>query len=462
MDIVSAAERMRKREISPVELLDQALAQLNARNPELNAVLTVCEDAARAAAERAESDMARGAYRGPLHGIPVVVKDLIDTRGVRTTMGSKRFANFVPSQDAAVVERLRAAGAVLVGKAHTHEFAYGPTGDRSYFGPARNPRNPRKMTGGSSSGSAAAVASGMCLAAIGTDTGGSIRIPSAACGVVGLKPTYGRVSKRGVFPLSDALDHVGPITQTVRDNAVLLNALACADPGDPRTFSTDEDFAGGLDTPLVGTVIGVLGEYFQDALHPDVETAFTRSLKVFEQLGARLEPVSFPHLDDVLAAQTAIQQSEAYAVHAEWVESAGDDYDPEVYQRLLDSREARGYAYVLALRSRPERTAAVDALFDQVDVLVSPTLPIPAPDVGQREVSFGGRTYAVRDLLLRFTRPFNYTGNPALSLPIGTCADGLPVGLQIIGRSKRETDVYRFGHALQQALAEQARDARRS
>ena len=443
LSLSQLAKKIQTKEVSPVEVTQTLLNEIEQKNPSLNAFLTVAETSAMEAAKKAEQDIVSGNYKGPLHGVPIGLKDLIETDGLRTTMGSKLFKDYIPEKDATIVQHLKDAGAIILGKLHTHEFAYGPVGDRSYFGPARNPHNPSKITGGSSSGAGAAVAANLAFAGIGTDTGGSVRIPAAACGVVGLKPTVGKISKEGVFPLSYTLDHVGPLTRTVLDNALVLDVLS----GVKRTdISTLEDAFQTFS--LNGLTVGIPEAYFLDELEEDVDKAFKASVAFLENAGARLIPVEVPNLDQILWAQTVVQTSEAYEIHEKWLTTQGTDYDPEVYERLIDSKETRGYEYVKAIRLRDSLIQGVNSLFSEVDVLLTPTLPILPTDVDQREIVIGGKSLNVRGALLRNTRPWNYTGHPALSVPNGWSASGLPIGLQLSGPYNSETLLYTIGEKL--------------
>ncbi|HET6873053.1 MAG TPA: amidase [Sporolactobacillaceae bacterium] len=443
LSLSQLAKKIQSKEVSPVEIVETVLKEIEEKNPSLNAFLTVAKTAALDAAMRAEEDIASGNYKGPLHGVPIGLKDLIETKGLKTTMGSKLFRDYLPEKDAVVVEHLKEAGAIILGKLHTHEFAYGPVGDRSYFGPARNPHNPEKITGGSSSGAGAAVAAHLAFAGIGTDTGGSVRIPSAACGVVGMKPTVGKVSKEGVFPLSYTLDHVGPLTRTVLDNALVLDVLSGEKPADLSDLETAfQQFT------LHGLKVGLPEAYFLEDLDPEVDQAFKASIALLEEAGAQIQPVNIPNLDQILWAQSVVQSSEAYEIHEKWLETRGTEYDPEVYERLLDSKETRGFEYVKAMRLRDSLIEGVNALFNKVDVLITPTLPILPTDIDQRDVVINGKTLNVRGALLKNTRPWNYTGHPALSVPNGWSTSGLPIGLQLIGPYFSENLLYKIGQKL--------------
>ena len=452
MDLVKTTRLINKKELSPVELVKETLHQISIKNPEVNAFITICENEALEVAKTLEQELQDGKLRGPLHGIPIAAKDLIFTKNIRTTMGSKLYENFVPDKDAAVIERLKGAGAIIIGKTNTHEFAYGPIGDRSYFGPCRNPHQLGKISGGSSSGSAAAVAAGMVGAAIGTDTGGSIRIPSSACGAVGMKPTFGLVSKRGVFDLAYTLDHVGPITTNISDNALLLNTIAGYDEGDPYSLKSNVmDYSHLIGQNVRGKVIGIPSYYF-DHIDEEVGAAIQNCLNVFEQLGAVLKKVTIACMDRIAHAQVVTIQSEAAAVHKETIQHHRSEVDDEVYERLVQSQNVKGYEYVSAQVERKGLINEFNQVFSEVDILLTPTLPILPTDIGQREVIVNGKAEAVRHALLRLTSPTDYTGNPSLSLPCGFSKSGLPIGVQLIAKHGSEDKLYQFGYALEQSL----------
>ena len=446
------------RRLSPAEVVRALLGRIEA--DETNSFVTVTAERALERASQAEREILAGRYRGPLHGVPVALKDIIYTRGVSTTMGSALYSGHVPDHSATVARKLEEAGSVLIGKTNTHEFAYGPTGDRSYFGPTRNPHDTRRITGGSSGGSGAAVAANLCYGALGSDTGGSIRIPAALCGTVGMKPTFGRVSKSGVFPLSWSLDHVGPITRTVEDNALMLNVLAGHDPED--LYSVDrpaEDFARDLRRGLRGAGIGLPTSFYFDHVDGEVKARVREAVEVFRSLGAKMREVEIPNLVDTLHAQRLILGAEAYAVHEERLESEAETFGEEVSERLMDGERPKAYRYAKARRRGVLATDEFDHALQGVDVLLTPTLPIVATEIGQREVSIGDYEESVRSALTRYTGPTNLTGHPSLSIPCGTTASGLPVGLQLIGRHFDEATLYRFGHAYEEAMAQDHKPA---
>jgi aspartyl-tRNA(Asn)/glutamyl-tRNA(Gln) amidotransferase subunit A len=448
------------RHLSPVEVVRALLGRIEA--DETNSFITVTAEWALEKATLAEREILAGRHRGPLHGVPVALKDIIYTRGVRTTMGSALYAGHVPDHSATVARKLEEAGSVLIGKTNTHEVAYGPTGDRSYFGPTLNPHDARRITGGSSGGSGAAVAANLCYGALGSDTGGSIRIPAALCGTVGMKPTFGRVSKSGVFPLSWSLDHVGPITRTVEDNALMLNVLTGHDPEDP--YSVDhpaEDFALDLQRGLRGAGIGLPMSFYFDHVDEEVGVLVHEAMEVFRSLGAQVREVEIPNLVDTLHAQRLILGAEAYAVHEERLENEPEAFDEEVCERLMDGARPRAYRYANARRRGVLATDEFDHALQGVDVLLTPTLPIVATEIGQREVRIGDNKESVRSALTRYTGPTDLTGHPSLSIPCGITTSGLPVGLQLIGRHFDEATLYRFGHAYEEAMIQDQQPAGR-
>jgi len=446
------------RRLSPVEVVRALLERFEV--DETNSFITVTAERALERASRAEREILAGRYKGPLHGVPVALKDIIYTRGVRTTMGSALYAGHVPDHSATVARKLEEAGSILIGKTNTHEFAYGPTGDRSYFGPTKNPHDARRITGGSSGGSGAAVAANLCYGALGSDTGGSIRIPAALCGTVGMKPTFGRVSKSGVFPLSWSLDHVGPITRTVEDNALMLNVLAGHDPKDHCSVDlSPEDFTRDLQRGLRGAGIGIPTTFYSEHVEEEVQARVKEAAEVFVSLGAEVREVEIPNLVDTLHAQRLILAAEAYAVHEKRLENDPESFGEEVSERLVEGERPRAYRYANARRRGMFATEEFDCALHGVDTLLTPTLPITATEIGQREVSIGDYEETVRSALTRFTGPTDLTGHPSLSVPCGTTASGLPVGLQLIARRFDEAALYRFGYAYEEAVVQKQQES---
>ncbi len=434
---------VQRRAVSPRELTAAVLARIERLNPRVNAFLTVMREQAEQDAARAEQELAAGQSRGSLHGLPISLKDLYDTAGVRTTGGAKILADRVPQQDCTVARRLREAGAVLVGKTNLHEFAFGVTSANPHFGPVRNPWAPDRVPGGSSGGSGAAVAAGMGSASLGSDTGGSIRIPAALCGIVGLKPTYGRVSRAGVLPLAWSLDHAGPMTRTVEDAALVLQAIAGHDPADPASSRAPvPDFRAGLRDGVRGRSFGVPRQYFFTELSPDVEAAVDAALVELERLGARRVEVDLPYIDYALDVIESVILPEALSVHLRWLRERLDDYGEDVRDRLLAALAIPGVQYVDGQRVRRLISQGFAEALRDVDVLVTPTTAVPAPPAAD-----------FRDprVLTRFTAPINLTGLPACAVPCGFSAEGLPLSMQVIGRAFDEVAVLRFAWAYEQA-----------
>ena len=451
MSIAEAADRIRRREISPVELTEACLRRIEKLNPRLNAYITVTAERALGDARRSAEEIASGTYRGPLHGIPIALKDLYATAGTRTTAGSKILADWVPEADSTVARRLREAGSVLLGKLNTHELAYGVTTDNPHFGPTRNPWNPDCIPGGSSGGSGAATAAGMALGTMGTDTGGSIRIPASLCGVAGLKPTYGRVSKAGVVPLSWSLDHAGPLTRTIEDAALMLQAIAGYDPADASSLRVPiDDYRAALSSGVRGLRVGVPRSYFYDRLDDEVRAAVERALAVLRGLGAEVRNVEISGLQEFLQAGLGVALAEAQEYHAEALRERPQDFGPDVGAIL--SQPAPSAAQLIGgMRAMYGLTESLRATLETVDVLITPTTPVPATRIGQETVRYGGEDEPVLPAMIRCTWPFNASRLPALSLPCGFTAAGLPIGLQIAGRPLDEATVLRAGHASEQA-----------
>lgn len=445
----------RKRKLSPLELTKLMLARIERLNPKLNAYLTVTPELALAQAKKAESELyaPRGRKghrdRGPLHGIPISLKDNIYTRDVRTTAGSKILRDFVPQHDAVVVRHLKEAGAIILGKTNLHEFAYGVTTNNPHFGPTRNPWNLDRIPGGSSGGSAAAVAAGLCYGSIGTDTGGSIRIPAALCGIVGLKPTFGRVSVADVVPLSPRLDCVGPLARSTADAAVLLDPVFVRGNKEPSLkWATKSSSRRGF-------CLGLPKKFFLEVISQAVYTAFHEAVRVLKEQGAALKQISIPLLHETEDAGNQIAWAEATHYHqqAGWFPARAVDYGEDVVTRLAVGAKVTATTYLQALEQREAfiggfHAAMADA---KLDAIVVPTTPIPAPAIGEETTAILGRNHPTRALLLRNNRPANLGGLPAISVPCGNTPDGLPVGLQLIGCVTDEALLLRIAHAFELA-----------
>jgi Asp-tRNA(Asn)/Glu-tRNA(Gln) amidotransferase A subunit family amidase len=415
-------------------LLRECLDKIEQLNPVVNAFITVTADCALAEAENADREIQAGNWRGPLHGIPVGLKDLIDTAGVRTTAASGIFRDRIPTEDAALVKKLKAAGAVLIGKQNLHEFAYGGSSLISHFGPVRNPVNPEFIAGGSSGGSAAAVAMGMCYAAIGTDTAGSIREPAALCGVVGLKPTYGLVSTEGIIPLSTSLDHAGPITRTVEDAAIVLGAIT----GNAARYTQT------LSASISDFKIGIPRNYFFDDLGPAIRATVERAI---EQLTACAKSVS--HIECPIHEDRTVFLAESHAYHRDKLAASPELYDPETLRRVRAGGDISEGQYRNALAELQKIRENAAEMFRDADVLVTPTVPIQTSKVADllHDVT---QLRPAEVLLLRNTRPVNVWGLPAISVPCGTTSQGMPVGLQIIGPPNGDEIVLRVARAFEE------------
>jgi aspartyl-tRNA(Asn)/glutamyl-tRNA(Gln) amidotransferase subunit A len=445
LSLAEAAELVRRKKVSPVELTRACLARIDALNPVLNAYITVTAESALAQARDAEAEVQRGRWRGPLHGVPIGLKDLFDTAGVKTTAGSALFKDRVPSQDAEVVRRLKAAGAVLVGKQNMHEFAYGATSVVSHFGAVHNPWNVSYMAGGSSGGTAAAVAAELCYGALGSDTGGSIRGPAACCGIVGIKPTYGLVSTRGVIPLSWSRDHVGPLTRTVADAAIILEAIAGHDPEETTSAQIEVGrYSSTLRAKTSSLRVGVCRGFFFADLHPDVEAAIKDALAVVGKLTAGAREVTIP-----VSMNRSVTDAEAYAYHAESLTKTPELYQPFTRERLRLGGEVTTVAYIEGRRELAQLRLDARKLFSSVDVLVTPTAPIPPRTIAEAMTDDPAKVPRPPDL--RNTAPFNINGLPSMSIPCGLTKGGLPVGLQIAGPPGGEAVVFQLGHAFEQA-----------
>jgi aspartyl-tRNA(Asn)/glutamyl-tRNA(Gln) amidotransferase subunit A len=449
MTIREAGAGLRAHRFSAVELATAAISRIDRHNPSLRAFITVTAEQALDQARQADREFAMGQDRGPFHGIPVALKDLFATKGVRTTAGSKVYENFVPEINATVVEKLLAAGAVLLGKLNMHELAYGITSANPHFGAVRNPWNPQHSPGGSSGGSGAAVATQMVFMAMGSDTGGSIRIPASFCGTVGLKPTYGRVSRFGVLPLGFSLDHVGPLTRSVRDAAMALNAIAGHDRRDPTSSRRPVvDYVPDEGCSIRGVRIGIPDSFFFEHLHADIEAGVRGAVARAESLGAEIKPVRLPDMAALNAIARIVLLSEASAVAEPYPEDRSL-YGADVRALLDQGLLVPATDYINAQRLRRKMRREFDQVWKEVDCLITPATPIPAPRVGETTVRLGGRDEDVRLASTRLVRGVNALGYPALSLPCGMSASGLPVGMQIVGPAFEEALLLRIGAALE-------------
>jgi aspartyl-tRNA(Asn)/glutamyl-tRNA(Gln) amidotransferase subunit A len=438
---------IRRRKISPVELLDFCLDRIERFGPALNAFITVTGESARRQARRAEREIARGAYRGPLHGIPISLKDLFFTRGTRTTAGSRILRKFVPEENAAVVDRLEEAGAVFVGKTNLHEFAFGATSVNPHYGPVRNPWNPARISGGSSGGSAVSVVAAMALGSLGTDTGGSIRIPAAACGCVGLKPTYGRVSLSGVVPLATSLDHVGPLARCVEDAAILFEAIADPVAGGGQKSGV---VSRRIKNSLRGLRAGIPKSYFFDRLQPDVRKSVLEAIEGMRKSGLEVREIDLKRTRQTKQLASEITFAEAVVYHRHWLRTRAGDYGSDVRGRLQEGEKQLAVTYLEAQHARLAYAEEFALALESLDILIMPTLPVVAPPVEEADVAIGRVREDVRLALLSLTRPGNLSGLPAISVPCGFSKDGMPIGLQIMGRWWGETEVLRAAWSYEQ------------
>jgi len=429
-----------------VELTRDCLTRIDKLNPQLNAFISILADSALAEARCAEQEIQRGEYRGPLHGIPIGIKDIIDTAGTRTTAASALFKDRIPPEDAEVVRRLRAAGAIILGKQNLHEFAYGGSSMVSFFGEVHNPWDISRIAGGSSGGSAASVAAGMGLAAVGTDTAGSIRLPAAYCGLVGLKPTYGRVSARGVIPLAWSYDHVGPLANSVYDAAVMLQVLAGYDPADPASIDMPvPNFTTALDRLPSKLRIGIPRAFFFDDLHPEVAAAIEKAIELFQGLHVEIRDVKLE-----VSTDRTLSSAESYAYHEEFVARSPELYQPATLARIQSAANTSAAAALRAHRELDATRHSIREVFSEVDILLTPTVPVPPPVIAGLKANPENLRPAEL-LMLRNTRPFNVWGIPAITIPCGFTSSGLPIGLQLAAPPWREDLLLQCAYAYEQA-----------
>ncbi|NTU62579.1 MAG: Asp-tRNA(Asn)/Glu-tRNA(Gln) amidotransferase subunit GatA [Chloroflexi bacterium] len=451
--LLAASQAIQAKHISPLELTQICLRRIEAIDPHINAFITITAESALGEARTATDEIVHGRHRGPLHGIPLAIKDLFDVRGVATTAGSPLLKENVAQADAFAIRQLREAGAIFLGKLNMHEWALGVTGVNPHFGPSRNPWNTACITGGSSSGSGAALAAGLCYGSLGSDTGGSIRIPSSLCGVVGLKPTYGRVSVRGVIPLSWSLDHAGPLGHCVDDVAALFKVINVYDASDPYSIRNADRGMGSVNsefrTPHSTLRIGVPDDYFFTDLHPETETAYRAAIKTLGEIGFELHDVSLPGFEVSEKASAKILLAEAAAYHQEHIQEHAAQIGEDVLTRFRWGLEVTGVEYAFARCTQVEWQHKMMQLFESIDALVLPATPFAATRIDESDpvaLSKGNLT--------RFTRMFNLTGNPAIVLPCGRTTDGLPIGLQIVGPHWQEEKILRIATAYEEARGE--------
>jgi aspartyl-tRNA(Asn)/glutamyl-tRNA(Gln) amidotransferase subunit A len=455
LSLSEASQLVRSKKISPVELTHECLRRIERINPKLNAFIIITGESAVGEARQAEAEIQQGQWKGPLHGMPIALKDLIDTAGVRTTAASAVFKDRIPTKDAEIVRRLKAAGAVFLGKLNLHECAYGGSSAISYFGPVRNPWNVDYSPGGSSGGSAAAVAAQLCYGAIGSDTGGSIRQPAAYCGVVGLKPTYGRVSISGVIPLSWSLDHLGPITRTVTDAALMLQVIAGYDPLDTGSIDLPvPPYASKIAVSTSSLRLGIPRAYFYDELHPDIQASTAAALSVLKRITASQQEIPPLATDATYSSwmypYAAIITAEAYAYHKEYIATSPELYQESTLRRLRAGADVATTTYIQSRRGLEHLRRSIGSIFKRVDLLITPTVRVPPFTIAELQ----GDPNAVRAkelAMLHNTRPLNFPGLPTISVPSGFTSTGLPIGIQITGPFGGEATVLRLAYAYEQA-----------
>ena len=436
--------------VSSLELTELVLKNIERIDPKLNAFIKVLSEESIEQAKKADKARADGINLGSLHGVPVAVKDLFATKNIATTAGSKILSNWVPEKDASTVSKLKAAGAILIGKCNMDEFAFGGTTENDHYGTTRNPWDTSRSPGGSSGGSAVAVASRMVFSALGTDTAASIRNPAHFCGIVGLKPSYGRVSTSGVVPLAWSLDHVGPFTRTVKDAAIMLNVISGYDIQDSYSSKNKvDDYVTNIETPISGMKIGILKDYFWDPIEPSVDGAVNTAINVLKELGSVNQNVSFDsaHLFPIL--MNTVLPAEAAAYHKQWLETNQDDYGQKILDRILPGLVVSGPDYINAQRIRDQIKTGFMKMFEQFDVLICPTVPYTAAKIGQLEVAVGESKMEASVARTKNLFPFNALGLPAISIPCGFDNNNMPIGFQIIGKPFEESKLLQLGHNYQ-------------
>ena len=451
LTISEIAPMIQAREVSPVELTEAALAEAERRQPTLNSFITIMREPAMEQAEQAEEELSRGEYRGPLHGIPIGIKDNIATGGIKTTLGTKVLKDHVPDEDAEVVRRCKAAGAIILGKENLEEFAAGATSNNPHYGAVHNPWGLDHIPGGSSGGGGANVAAGVTFASLGTDLGGSVRLPGAFCGVVGLKQTFGRVSQRGLLVTSFNGDHIGPMTRSVSDSALVLQAIAGYDPLDPSTVPVPvDDYALVMERGIQGLTMGIPANHYFDLLDPEVEAAVRRAIAALEELGIASREVSLPSMEYVGALRFAAM-ADSVVTHEPYIASNREDYGPDTLYRTLAGQFVLGRDYSKAMKVQRIIKEEHARVLRGVDFLVTPTTPMPAPRIDAETITVDGKAQKVRGPgsghISRNTSPENATGFPAITVPCGFSESGLPIGLQFIGRPWEEGNLFRIAHA---------------
>ena len=453
LSILETSEEIKKKNISPLEITKNLLSRIHKEDKNINSFISILNHNALREAKKAEKEILNNNIKGPLHGIPIGIKDNIFTKNITTTMGSQVYKNYIPDINATVVEKLKKSGAIIIGKLNTHELAYGGTGDKSFLGAVKNPYDFTKISGGSSGGSAAAVASSLCYGSLGTDTGGSIRIPASFCGVIGMKPTFGRVSKHGVHPLCWSMDHIGPMTKTVSDNAILMNAISGYDRKDPYSVKKEkEDFTRFIKQDISNSVIGIPSSYYFDNIDRVVLNKVKEAIKIFQGLGAKIRTVDIPSIQKISYARKIIFKIEAYAVNKNIVKKYGDLLDKEVKSNLLAGESIKGHEYAHANMIKYHAIQEFNKAFNHVDIILTPTVPVLPTKIGSRDINLNNSSENINNIIGNFTGPTNLCGLPSMSLPCGFSNSGLPIGLQLIGEPFSESVLYKFGYAFEQEI----------
>ncbi len=452
LSISELSRLIQKKEASPLEIVEAYISRVNSLEPQLNSFITLVSDQAIESAKQAEKEIQAGRYLGPLHGIPFGLKDLYYVKGIRNTSGTKIFDGFIPDYDSTITLRLKKAGGILLGKLNMHPLAYGATGENEEYGHMHNPWNTALIAGGSSGGNGSAVASGQCPFAMGSDTGGSIRIPSALCGIVGFKPTYGRLSRYGMTPLAWSQDHPGPMTRTVEDCAMVMNAVAGYDPNDPTSTNLPPpDYTQALKGEIKGLRLGVVKEFFEVPIESDVSDSFWKAIDQLAELGGIISEISWPLYHYGTAIASLIQMAEATAYHRELIRKNGPQIYPPVRLRLETGIFISASDYIQTQRARTLFYHQSLNIFKNLDILVTPTVPVTAFPIGTTSLLVSNQKVNVISLLTQYTRPFNLNGFPAITVPCGFSKDQLPIGLQFVGRPFDEETVLRAAHAYEQA-----------
>ncbi|WP_042143489.1 amidase [Paucisalibacillus sp. EB02] len=450
LDILGLHEAYKKRSLSPVDVTEYVFEKIN-QNRDLNSFITLCEEKATLEAAKAEKKFMSGEYTSILLGVPIGLKDLINLKGVRTTMASGVFQDFIPRKDAVVVSNLKSSGSIIIGKQNLHELAYGTTGDDSFYGPTKNPFHLQKIAGGSSSGSAASVAAGLCWGSVGTDTSGSIRIPASLCGVVGMKPTFGKLNLCGIYPLSYSMDHVGPMTRTVMDNAILFDGLSGILDAEKSLYKR---LLKSANYDLSNVRIGIPLTNFYNDLDSEVDTKLKKTIQLFKDLGAQVLEIQLdiPDLDELMAISSAIDQTESYLINQDIIHDKANLLGKETRKRILRGSEYKAYELLAAEKVKKEITEKFMEVFRNIDILLTPTVPFLATDIGVERTSVNGKQYQVRQGLMKFTFLSNYIGLPSLTLPCGKSDSGLPIGAQLIGGWNQEDLIYQIAYTVERAL----------